>query len=109
MVEPQVNAVEAARRVLIEIIRLLEDHGVSGVVIGDWAADLLPSKGYSSHCGSETCDVFLSEIPRRLLDQEGLPHSKPVHKPGDEGRVPPICYQMSTTRLGSITPRGSPA
>ena len=59
MVEPQVNAVEAARGVLIEIIRLLEDHGVSGVVIGGWAADLLPSKGFSSHRGTVDVDLVL--------------------------------------------------
>ncbi len=40
MVKPHVNAVEAARGVLLEIIRLLEHYGVSGVVIGAWAADL---------------------------------------------------------------------
>ena len=66
MVEPQVNAVEAARGVLIEIIRLLEDHGVSGVVIGGWAADLLPSKGFSSHRGTVDVDLVLDnrEVPR---------------------------------------------
>ena len=65
MVEPQVNAVEAARRVLIEIIRLLEDHGVSVVVIGAWAADLLPSKGFSSHRGTVDVDLILDnqEVP----------------------------------------------
>ena len=65
MVEPQVNAVEAARSVLIEIIRLLEDHGVSGVVIGGWAADLLPSKGFSSHRGTVDVDLVLDnrEVP----------------------------------------------
>jgi len=65
MVEPQVNAVEAARSVLIEIIRLLKDHGVSGVVIGGWAADLLPSKGFSSHRGTVDVDLVLDnrEVP----------------------------------------------
>ena len=65
MVEPHVNAVEAARGVLLEIIRLLEDYGVSGVVIGAWAADLLPSKGFSSHRGTLDVDLVLDnpEVP----------------------------------------------
>ena len=54
------NAVEAARRVLIEITRLLADHGASAVVIGAWAADLLPSKGYSPHRGSVDVDLVLN-------------------------------------------------
>ena len=65
MVEAHVNAVEAARVVLLEIIRLLEDHGVSVVVIGAWAADLLPSKGFSSHRGTVDVDLVLDnqEVP----------------------------------------------
>lgn len=59
MVEPQVKAVEAARQVLIEIARLLEDHGVSWVIIGGWAADLLPSKGFLSHRGTVDVDLVL--------------------------------------------------
>ncbi len=60
MVEPEVNAVEAARRVLIEITRLLAYHGASAVVIGAWAADLLPSKGFSPHRGSVDVDLVLN-------------------------------------------------
>ncbi len=63
MVEPEVHAVEAARRVLLEAIRLLKDHGASVVVIGGWAADLLPSRGILPHCGTVDVDLLL-DVPK---------------------------------------------
>lgn len=59
MVEAQIHAVEAARRVLLEIVKLLKDHGASVVVIGGWAADLLPSKGLLPHRGTVDVDLVL--------------------------------------------------
>lgn len=59
MVKPEVHAVEAARRVLLEVTKLLKDHGASVVIIGGWAADLLPSKGILPHPGTVDVDLVL--------------------------------------------------
>jgi len=65
MVNREVHAVEAARSVLLELMGLLSKYRASVVVIGGWAAYLLPSKGVFSHSG--TVDVDL------VLDHQGIP------------------------------------
>lgn len=56
MVGQDVHAVEAARSVLLELMGLLSEYRASVVIIGGWAADLLPSKGIIPHIGTVDVD-----------------------------------------------------
>lgn len=67
MVSPELHAVEAARSVLLELMGLLSKHRASVVVIGGWAAGLLPSKGIFPHSGTVDVDLVLDhqKIPEQ--------------------------------------------
>lgn len=67
MVNRELHAVEAARSVLLELMGLLNKYRASVVVIGGWAANLLPSKGILPHSGTVDVDLVLDheKIPER--------------------------------------------
>jgi len=50
---------------MLEVIRLLKDHGAFAVVTRGWAADVLPSKRVLPHSGTVDVDLVLvnREVP----------------------------------------------
>jgi hypothetical protein len=104
MVEPELHAVKAARRVLPEIVKLLKDHGASVVVIGGWAADLLPSKAILPHRG--TVDIDLVVNTREKPGHNGTDLMEVLASNGyRQGRERFQYYKTVTTDIGPVEVR----
>jgi len=104
MVNREEHAVEAARSVLLELMGLLSKHRASVVVIGGWAADLLPSKGIFPHAGTVDVDLVLDS--QKIPEQDETTIAEVLLSKGyRKGRERFQYFRTVVTDLGPIDVR----
>ncbi|MBP7936806.1 MAG: hypothetical protein KA354_19360 [Phycisphaerae bacterium] len=66
------DAVQAARQVMLELIRILGEYRDCLVVVGGWVPELVLAAAGAAHIGSNDVDLALDH--RKLTEGGRIPH-----------------------------------
>lgn len=96
------EAVEAAKSVMLELVRLLGEYRDDIVLIGGWVPDLLIPHGAPPHVGSTDIDLALNHLTLQDAGYRSI-HELLESRGYRQGKQPFIYLRDVPTKRGSLT------